>query len=157
MLNLTSELAVKALIHVGLRNGDRPIAPRELAHAIGASPTYMAKVVRLLVKANILRARRGVAGGAVLDRDPASITLREIVEACQGRILGNYCTEEQLDLKRVCAFHCAMLDLHTAVTGTLSRWTLADLMARPEPSQELRERFNCRMAGSSPKQAAGVR
>ena len=66
MLLQTSELAIKALIRVVLAGGDSPISPRRLAQQIEASPSYMAKVCNILVKANILRARRGTAGGVFL-------------------------------------------------------------------------------------------
>ena len=66
MLTKTTVSAIRALIHVGLHGSGGPISPRRIAEQLGESPTYLAKVMRLLVKAGILRAHFGMAGGVVL-------------------------------------------------------------------------------------------
>lgn len=136
MLNQTSELGVNILLFLGLRGRDKGvITPREIADAIGASATYTAKVCGQFVRADILRSQRGAQGGVILHRDPAELTLLEIVESCQGKILPDYC-EAVTDIRKVCAYHAAMAELHTAITGVLRKWTLRDLMARPRPTKE---------------------
>ncbi len=90
----------------------------------------MAKVTRHLVKAGLLRADRGVKGGVWLNRPAESITLLAIVEACQGSLVGDYC-QPGCDLNLVCSYHKAAAELHDAISGVLSRWTLAQLLRRP--------------------------
>lgn len=136
MLTKTSISAIRALTYLGLRASDEPISPRQMAQELGESPTYLAKVVRHLVKSGLLRAYRGVAGGVTLGRAVEQITLLSIVEACQGTILGDFC-EEADDLAKTCAFHQAGAELHRAIVGVLSRWTLARLIEKPLPSAEL--------------------
>jgi len=104
----------------------------------------MAKICGLLVRAGILRSRRGATGGVTLNRSPSDVTLLDIVEACQGRVLENYC-HGAADPEAVCAFHEAMLELHDCIVGNLSRCTLADLAARPGPSREIRQKVECRI------------
>jgi Rrf2 family protein len=128
----TTELAVSILLSLALRGRDVAVTPREIAEDIGASPTYTAKVCGQLVKAHILRSQRGAQGGVILEKLPESLTLLDIVEACQGRILADYCREVS-DLRKVCGYHLAMNELHKAVTGSLQRWTLRDLMRQPHP------------------------
>ncbi len=113
---------------------------------MGESATYLAKVIRHLVKAGILRAHRGVGGGVVLHRPPEAVSLRAIVEACQGAILGDFCSATE-DLSGVCALHQAGAELHRAIVGVLDRWRLADFLARPEPSPALRGKVPCFLAG----------
>jgi len=103
-----------------------------MAEHLGESPSYLAKVVRHLVRAGILKAHRGVSGGVVLNREPQNITLLAIVEACQGTVLGDFCSEAT-DLTLTCGFHQAGAELHRAIVGVLSRWTLADFLRRPRP------------------------
>jgi Rrf2 family protein len=135
VLTQTSEIGVNALIFLGLRGMDKdPVTPRQVADFIGTSPTYTAKVCGQLVKADILRSQRGALGGVLLARKPAELNLLEIVEACQGKILPDYCQAVE-DKRRVCAYHAAMVELHTAITGVLKQWTLQDLMARPRPAK----------------------
>jgi Rrf2 family nitric oxide-sensitive transcriptional repressor len=134
MLTQTSEVAIRALIFLALRNSAEPLTPREIAESLMTSPTYMAKITRQLVKANILRSQRGAAGGVTLARDPERITLLAIMEASQGLLVGNYCDDMSDHAEPVCAFHRAMKEAHHALVSVLTRWTLADLMARPGPA-----------------------
>jgi len=92
----------------------------------------MAKVVRQLVKAGILRAEKGSKGGVRLVQPPAQVTLLAIVEACQGTIVGDYCRTD-CDLAKTCAYHQAALNLHQAIVRVLSKWSLADLIQAPYP------------------------
>jgi Rrf2 family protein len=132
MLTKTSRSAIRLLTHLGQLGASEPLSPRSLAEQLGESPTYLAKVARHLVKAGILQSQRGVAGGMVLSRAPESITMLAIVEACQGTILGDFC-DEAPDLAQTCAFHQACAELHDAIVGALSRWTLAQFIQKPRP------------------------
>ena len=135
MLTQTSENAIRALVFLGLQQSALPTAPRVIAQALGCSPTYLMKTLQLLVRAGILRSRRGAHGGVWLGRAPKEISLRNIVEACQGTVVANYC--QSLGHKysaSVCAFHQAMQEVFDATTASLSRWTLADLIRKPAPA-----------------------
>lgn len=134
MLTQTSETAIRALIYLVLAKADRLLTPKDIAEHLGTSPSYMAKITHQLVKANILHSQRGAAGGVTMAREPESVSLLEIVEACQGLLVGNYCQEIRDHPEPVCAFHEAMKETHVALVRTLSKWTLADLVARPGPS-----------------------
>jgi DNA-binding IscR family transcriptional regulator len=107
----------------------------------------MAKITGLLVKANILRSQRGATGGVLLARDPQSISLLSIVEACQGLLIGNYCEDISDHPDPVCAFHEAMKEAHTSLINVLSKWTLENLRSRPGPADPSREEF-CKMGFS---------
>ncbi|MCC6586553.1 MAG: Rrf2 family transcriptional regulator [Bryobacterales bacterium] len=130
MLAKTSLTAVRALLELGLQRPGTCLSPRRLAESLGESPTYMAKVVRHMVKAGILEAEKGVKGGVRLLLAPEAITLQAVVEACHGAIIGNFCKSTR-PMAASCSFHRATLELHVAVTGVLSRWTLADLLKTP--------------------------
>ena len=134
MLTQTSETAIKALIYLALYGQEEPVPPREIAEQIDASPTYMAKITRMLVKANILRSQRGSLGGVKFSRDPDNITLLNVVEACQGLMIGNYCDSIEDHPDPVCAFHQAMMEIHQATMSVLLRWTIGDLARRPVPA-----------------------
>jgi Rrf2 family protein len=149
MLTQTSELAVNALVFLGLERSTTPVSPRYIAEHINASPTYLAKVTRLLVKASILRAYKGVQGGVKLAMEPKQITLMAIIEACQGKILPDYC-QENLDPRKVCAYHAAMYQLHLSMTGLLSQFTLEQMIARPWPASKESNVHLCHMAGRWP-------
>lgn len=131
MLTQTSELAIRSLIYIGLEGGDEPLSPKRFADYLECSPSYLAKTIGMLVRSGILRSVRGAQGGVLLARSPDEITLLDIVEACQGLLVGNYCQAISGHIDPVCAFHAAMREVHQKTTETLSGWTLADLLETP--------------------------
>jgi Rrf2 family protein len=150
MLNQTTVTALQSLLYMMHHPGAGPFSPAEVAAHLDTSPQYLSKIHTLLVKAGICTAQRGAKGGVLLARAPAQITLLEVVEACQGRILGNYCQPYDV-VSKTCGFHAAMHDLHAATIDALSRWSLDDLQQRPQPAKALRETVHCRMACALPK------
>ncbi len=130
MFNKTTLTALRALQQLALRDDSRPVSPRQLAFDLTESPSYLAKITRDLAKAGIVRSENGSKGGVYLARAAESITLQEIVEACEGVISGRFCQSDVND--NICSFHEAALELHEATVSVLRHWTLADLMARRE-------------------------
>jgi Rrf2 family protein len=130
MLGKTSISAIRSLLFLAGQDLREPWSPRRLAEEIGESPSYLAKVLRHLVKAGLLDSEKGVKGGVRLVRPAATIRLLDIVEACQGTVVGDYCKATGLPA-RPCAFHQAAVELHQAITGVLGKWTLEDLLAGP--------------------------
>ncbi len=61
-----------------------------LANTISAKysipPLYLLKIMQQMVKANVLRSKRGPGGGFTLARPAKEITLLEIIEAVDGPI-----------------------------------------------------------------------
>jgi len=143
MLTKTTETGIAALIYLALQKNPAPVSPRRIAVTLEVSPTYLAKISHMLVKAGILRSHRGALGGVSLGRAPEEITLLEIVAACQGQVLGSYCRDLEV-LEGVCAFHRAMKEIHDLTVKILSRWTLAALIARPGPLSKEAEK-TCKM------------
>lgn len=132
MLTKTTEIAIKTLVYLGSHPLPKPLSPRLIGEVLGESQTYLAKIAGLLTKAGILRSHRGTSGGIELALAPEDVPLLDIVQACQGILLPDYCSETD-DLSGVCSFHRAMGELHTAIVEVLSRWTLADLLRRTCP------------------------
>lgn len=157
MLTKTSLLAMRLLVHLGRNQGIGSLSPARIAVVVEESPTYLAKVTGLLVRAGILRAERGAKGGVQLIRVPEEITMLAVVEACQGTIVGDYCQVTK-NVSLTCAFHQASLELQQAIVGVLVRWTLADLLAQPGPLAPLPGNMPCRLAmlAMSEKAVAGT-
>lgn len=153
MLNQTTVTALQTLLYLSQRPETTPVPPSEIARQLDASLPYLAKINTMLVRADLLRAHRGAKGGMTLARPPKSIRLLDVVEACQGKVLGDYCQPYD-DIKIVCGFHAAMHELQGAIVASLTRWTLADLIARPTPTGALKGHVNCRMACAVRKEPA---
>lgn len=145
MIAKTSHSALRTLILLNQQDRSVCWSPRRLAEMLGESPTYLAKVVRHLVRGGILEAEKGVKGGVRLVKSPTQVTLLDIVEACQGTIVGDYCRSSRPE-PTVCAFHRAATELHQAITTVLGRWTLAQLLEQPHAVPPSEDGFACLMA-----------
>ena len=137
-------MGLQSMMYLALRDGPpKPVPPRVIAAQLKVSPTYLAKVLGLLVKAGLLESHRGTRGGVRITLEPRTVHLLDIVEACQGKILGHYCTGEGSP-HLVCGYHRAMFDLHEATVSVLKRWTLGDLVSSPIPHTSLCGLVNCK-------------
>jgi len=143
MLSGTTLSALRALIFVA-QKAPAVLPPRKIAAELGESPTYLSKVTTQLVKAGVLRAEKGAKGGVQLARPAAEITMLDVVEACQGAVVGAYC-QAKCKPHEVCAFHEAAKQLETAICDTLQRSSLADLLRKPNRSKPLGDGFECVM------------
>ncbi len=142
LVNQTSTLATRALVYLALRGEPEAVSPARLAEVLCASPTYLSKTLRMLVRVGILHAVRGARGGVLLARAPAQISLRDIVEACQGQLFEDHCGGSGEPFE-VCAYHEAMRDVFAQTVAALSRWTLADLAAKPRPPARGKQQPDC--------------
>lgn len=143
MLTHTTQLALRALLVLGLEQEHEPVTPRALAERLDCSPTYLGKTLGLLTKAGILRSVRGAHGGVVLAQAPSMLTLLAIVEACQGLLTAPYC-KTNAEHDRVCSYHQAMAEVHEVTVSALSRWTLSAMLA--SPARPAKDNRGCRMA-----------
>jgi Rrf2 family protein len=132
MITKTSQSAIRVLVFLAQRGPGTIFSPKRMAEELGESPTYLAKVTGHMVRAGILRAVKGVKGGVQLNRDPDRVSLLDVVEACQGHIVGDYC-RASLNIQLTCAYHHAAMELYQAIVGVLGRWSLADLLMQPGP------------------------
>ena len=129
MISQTTQMAIRVLLYVALRDDDQPVAVQEVAGSIEGSPSYAAKVVGQLVKSGMLSSQRGKGGGVKLARSPADISLLHVVRTFQGDItrigngIGGMSLEEE-------GYHLIMEELRISIIGLLSKWTLDDLVRK---------------------------
>lgn len=78
---------------VVLTSVEEPVPAARLARLHDVSASYLAKQLQALSRAGLVRAVQGKAGGYVLTRHPASITVLDVVEAVDGPGPAFVCTE----------------------------------------------------------------
>lgn len=64
----------------------RVLPAGEMAAALQVSEAHLVKVLQRLTRAGLVRTARGPAGGYALARPPASVRLRDVLEAVEGRM-----------------------------------------------------------------------
>ncbi|HEX6235948.1 MAG TPA: Rrf2 family transcriptional regulator [Acidimicrobiales bacterium] len=81
------DYASRALLSLALHVDESgPTSVRDIAERTGLPQPYLEQILLALKGAGLVRSKRGVGGGYVLARDPAAITLGDIVSAVDGPI-----------------------------------------------------------------------
>src|SRR5881397_3636336 len=78
-----SPYALQALAELG-RSGDGPVPIGELARRREIPVQFLEQLFAVLRRAGVLRSQRGVKGGYAFAREPADITVLEVVELLDG-------------------------------------------------------------------------
>jgi Rrf2 family transcriptional regulator, cysteine metabolism repressor len=118
MISITSKspYAVLALAELGRSAGSEPVPIGELARRRGVPVQFLEQLFAVLRRAGVLASQRGVKGGYRFARDPATVSVLEVVELLDGP-LGR-------DAQGVFA------DAAAAVREVLERTTIADVVER---------------------------
>jgi Rrf2 family protein len=133
------DYACRALLSLALHgNGEGPTSVRDLAERTGLPQPYLEQILLALKGAGLVRSKRGVGGGYVLAREPASITLGSIVSAVDGPIvLGDFGEPHQngaCDHEGQCVLLAVWAEVSEQMRQLLDALTLSDVvsMARGE-------------------------
>ncbi|MCL4522291.1 MAG: Rrf2 family transcriptional regulator [Acidobacteria bacterium] len=86
-----SELAIRAAIHLAAQPPGKLSPVHEIAAGTGLPAAYLAKIMRMLIRAGLVRAFRGPGGGVELGRPAHDITLAALVHAVEGELPENTC------------------------------------------------------------------
>ena len=118
MISITtkSPYAIVALAELGRSGGTAPVPIGELARRRDVPVQFLEQLFAVLRRAGILTSQRGVKGGYRFAREPATVTVLEVVELLDGP-LGR-------DASGVFA------DAAEAARQVLERTTIADVMER---------------------------
>jgi Rrf2 family protein len=128
-LSQTTGYAIKTLTHLGATKDEYRLV-RDLSRSTGVPAAYLSKIVRRLVEAGIVEARRGHKGGVRLARPAKKISVYDIGEAIEGAdVVGNCLLGETycLDLQQ-CPTRRFWRKARKEIQAELKRWTLADLI-----------------------------
>jgi Rrf2 family protein len=88
MLSITSKspYALKALAELGRSGGAGPVPIGELARRRDIPVQFLEQLFATLRRAGLLSSQRGVKGGYSFAREPAQITVLEVVEHLDGPV-----------------------------------------------------------------------
>lgn len=104
---------------------------RDVSREMEIPPAYTPQILGLLAHAGLAKARAGRGGGYRLSRDPADITLVEVVQAGEGRLRPDHCTLRGGPCRwgKMCALHPAWSAATSAFLDSLGTITLASVMS----------------------------
>ncbi|ACA60059.1 RrF2 family transcriptional regulator [Candidatus Desulforudis audaxviator] len=120
----------RALVDIAEHHGNGPVCLRDIARRQKVSQPYLEQLILLLKAAGLVRSIRGARGGFVLARDPAEISMIEVMTTLGWESEVVDCVGDPGSCSRAGA--CGMRDfwcrLSDAVSKVVGSTTLADLM-----------------------------
>ena len=83
-LTNAADYAIRSMLYIASLPEDRVVLRSEVADAQNVPSSFLAKILRGLSRAGLLRSSRGVHGGFALARPASEISLLDVVEALEG-------------------------------------------------------------------------
>lgn len=124
----TAEYALRALAVIASREDGAVVSADAIARETSVPLSYLQKVLRRLVAAGLLEARKGPGGGFLLAMHPRRIRLVDILEATD-TTLPDACAFGwgKCDAKHPCPLHGTWSELKESIQKWASRTTLDDV------------------------------
>lgn len=128
----TTEYALRVMVALA-RTPEVPHSSFALHRELRIPQKYLQRLLTMLSKRRLIHSARGRNGGFVLSRPARQIALADIIEAVEGFDRQPQClfgfAECRLD--QPCAMHERWARHQRAVVKTLTKSTLADVLAAP--------------------------
>lgn len=130
-LSTRGRYAVRAMVDLALHQSEGPVTRADIARRQGISADYIAQLFRRLERAGLVRGVKGSSGGYLLGRDPAAISVGEIVRTAEGPITLVHCVapegEKRCTRAEGCVTRCLWRRVSVALAEMLNGVTLQDL------------------------------
>lgn len=124
-----AELAVRGVLVLAEHYGRGPVTLAQVCMGRELPKEYLTKIFASLAKADIVTPIRGKNGGYILARQPAAITLLEVIEAVEGTLALNYCQHSPSKCDRIdCKVRPVWTELQNAMRDKLSSMRLSDFL-----------------------------
>lgn len=128
-----SDYSLRVLLYAAAKEGQL-ITIEETAQVYGISRAHLMKVANQLTRAGFLRAVRGRSGGLALAKTPGQIRLGDVLRTTEPDFALVECfrSDNSCLITPRCRLRGVLKEALAAFAGTLDRYTLADLLLRPE-------------------------
>ena len=113
--------------------GNVPVGAATLAEGVAVPTRFGLKILHKLSGADLVKTSRGATGGYSLNQDPATVTVRRVIEAIDGPIEINRCLSDTHQClnnpnKDCCRLHHVFEELNRHITERLDRLTVATVV-----------------------------
>jgi Rrf2 family protein len=133
-LSSQEEYGLRCLLQVARAGGGASLTIAEMAEREGISAPNVAKIMRILRRAGLVKSSRGKTGGYALSRPAAEVRALDVLSALGGRLFDTgFCdrhagVERHCLNTRDCSIRPVLLGLQHAVDQVLGELTLASLL-----------------------------
>jgi Rrf2 family transcriptional regulator, iron-sulfur cluster assembly transcription factor len=128
------EYGVLGLMNLARRSPGQMAMIDDVSRIERIPKSFLAKIFQDLAKAGLVHSVRGAGGGFVLVKDPAEISVLEVIEAIEGKIVFQRCKQLKPECEHTdgCALCGLFEQAQEGVKDVLLRTTLTDLIRQQE-------------------------
>jgi len=132
-LTNAADYAVRSMLYIASLPEGRVVLRSEVAETQKIPSSFMAKILRGLVRAGLLRSSRGVHGGFALARPAAEINLLDVVEAIEGPVALTQCIPDPdaCEHSANCPANAVWVRVQEKIGEVLQAATLEELISVP--------------------------
>lgn len=94
-ISRSTEYALLSVGYIAQHQDQKIILSQDISKQYNIPLEYLLKILQQLVRANVLRSKRGPRGGFSLARPPQKITMLQIIEAVDGPMVSQLNLTEQ--------------------------------------------------------------
>lgn len=128
-----ARMAVTGMADLVAFGSGEPVPLSAIAERQRLSLAFLEQIFAKLRRAGLVESRRGAQGGYILSRDPAEVTLAEVVAAVEEEVRSTACQPGAnagcTGTSARCLTHKLWADLDRHIDGWLTETTLADVRA----------------------------
>ena len=137
-----TEYSLIIAIHLARRGGSLPVAARDISESERLPGDYVEQILLRLRRAGLVDSVRGARGGYRLARDPADISVHDVMLACEHQTFEVNCQAHPVDDERCrpdgqCTIRPVWQGLQQRVEEFLMGISIADLLQDHAHVQEL--------------------
>ena len=126
------DYAIRGMVYLASQPPDKISLLGDIAAEMEIPQTFLSKIFQQFNKFGLVKSYRGAGGGFQLGRPAGKITLLEIVEAVEGKIVPNRCIMAEGVCRRdvTCTVHPIWKDVQKNMRNILSKVTLKHLAGK---------------------------
>ena len=123
---------VRLMIDLALHSGQGPVLMKDIARRQGISEKYLWNLINPLKTVGLVRSLRGARGGYLLAKEPAEISLKDIMSVLEGTLCLVDCVENPSSCKRspTCITRDVWCEASQGFMKTLEAMTLETMIDR---------------------------
>jgi Rrf2 family protein len=127
------DYGLRAAIYLASQDPEKCCSIAEIAKQQGVPKKFLEKIIQDLIRAGLIRSKRGSCGGYMLARAPEAVSIYDVIVALEGPVAVNACMDPHTSCSQLprCTMVNVWNEVQQKITEVFTRTTLASLREQP--------------------------